>query len=50
METTSEKTLLDINSHKNLPSSCSEEGDKGTVSVYAEVGISGFSGIKFTLL
>lgn len=45
-----QKTLLDITSHKSLPCSCSEEGGTGTVSVYAEVGASAFSGIKFILL
>lgn len=45
-----QKALLDINSYKSLPCSCSEEGGIGTVSVYAEVGVSGFSGIKFILL
>lgn len=45
-----QKTLLAIHSRKSLPRSCSEEGGIGTISVYEEVVISGFSGIKFTLL
>jgi len=45
-----QKTLLDINSRKSLPCSCSEEAGVGTVSVHAEAGVSGFSGIKLTLL
>lgn len=46
-----QKILLDIKmQHKNLPCSCSEEGGTGTVSVYTEVGVSGFSDTKFILL